>query len=97
KKKSPGTLAALVVSALFGMVGACIMLVASARAGMERVTLAESDDGSIRLTGSQSLDAVIHSPHEAVAIAQSVKKGTSYALPLALGIAATVVWLFLLI
>jgi hypothetical protein len=97
KKKSPGTLMAIVVSTLFGLVGAGLMLVASARAGIERITLVESSDGSVRLTGSGSLDVAIDNPQEALEFAQSVKQGMSYALPLALGIASTIVWLIVLI
>jgi hypothetical protein len=96
KKKTPGSLAAAAVLALFGLVGMCIILISIANAKFERITLVEAEDGSIELTGSKSLRMIVHDPQEVLKIAQSVRPGATYAATLALGIGATILWALLL-
>jgi hypothetical protein len=96
KKKPPSSLAAAAVLAFFGLIGMVIVLIAIANAKVERITLSESEDGSIRLSGSKSEEVVVRDPQEVVKMAQSIKKGATYAATLALGIGATVVWAVLL-
>ena len=96
KKKTLNSLAAAAVLAIFGLIGMVIVLIAIANAKVEHITLSESEDGSIRLTGSKSEEVVVRDPQEVVTMAQSIKKGATYAATLALGIGATVVWVLLL-
>ena len=96
KKKPPSSLAAAAVLVIFGLIGMFIVLIAIANAKVERITLSESEDGSIRLSGSKSEEMVVRDPQEVVKMAQSIKKGATYAATLALGIGATIVWAVLL-
>jgi hypothetical protein len=96
KKKTPSSLGAAAVLVLFGLIGMFIVLIAIANAKVERITLSESEDGTVRLTGSKSAGEVVRNPQEAVKMAQSIKKGATYAATLALGIGATIVWAVLL-
>jgi hypothetical protein len=96
KKKTLNSLAAAAVLAIFGLIGMFVVLIAIANAKVERITLTEADDGSIRLTGSKSAEIVVRDAQEVVKMAQSIKKGATYAATLALGIGATIVWAVLL-
>lgn len=96
KKKTISSLGAAAVLVFFGLIGMFIVLIAIANAKVERITLTESDDGTIRLNGSKSLNTVIRTPQDALKTAQSIKKGATYAATLALGIGATVIWALLL-
>ncbi|MEO8607128.1 MAG: hypothetical protein ABI690_04570 [Chloroflexota bacterium] len=96
KKKTPSSLASAALLAFFGLIGMFIVLIAIANAKVERITLTDLEDGTIRLTGAKSAAMVVRDPQDALKMAQSVKKGASYAATLALGIGATVVWAFLL-
>jgi hypothetical protein len=96
KKKAPSSLGAALLLALFGLIGMFIVLVAIANAKVERITLNQDDDGTVRLSEGKSQGMVIHSSQDAVKIAQSVKKGATYAATLALGIGATIFWMVVL-
>jgi hypothetical protein len=96
KKKTFNALAAAAVLAIFGLIGMFIVLIAIANAKVERITLSQADDGTIRLNDEKSAEIVVSDPQDVLKMAQSIKKGATYAATLALGIGATIVWAILL-
>ena len=92
KKKTISSLAATAVLVILGLLGMFIILIAIANAKVERITLNDQEDGTIRLTGSKTLGMTIRDPQEALKMAQSIKKGATYGATLALGIGASIFW-----